>query len=122
VLSNLGCDVISVDKAPLDASLSSRKNIRYLKKDAFTLKPEDIGPIDWLFSDIICYPAKLLELVQTWRQSGLVKNFVCTIKFQGETDFESLKAFQSIAGSHTQHLFVNKHEVTWSLLDKKLHI
>lgn len=114
VLSNLGANVISVDKAPLAPELQTRKNIRSLKKDAFTLKPEDVGPIDWLFSDIICYPARLLELVQEWQASGLVKNFVCTIKFQGETDFQTLQAFQAIPGSHTQHLFVNKHEVTWS--------
>jgi 23S rRNA (cytidine2498-2'-O)-methyltransferase len=114
VLSNLGANVISVDKAPLAPELQTRKNIRSLKKDAFTLKPEDVGPIDWLFSDIICYPARLLELVQEWQASGLVKNFVCTIKFQGETDFKTLQAFQAIPGSHTQHLFVNKHEVTWS--------
>jgi 23S rRNA (cytidine2498-2'-O)-methyltransferase len=119
VLSNLGCQVISVDKAPLTEELQADPRIRKLKKDAFQLKPEDIGPVDWLFSDIICYPHKLLDLVHMWMSSGLVKNFVCTIKFQGETDFASLKAFQNIPGSEIRHLTANKHEVTWSLLDKK---
>lgn len=116
VLSNLGCEVISVDKAPLAPNLQNRKNIRSLKKDAFTLKPEDVGPIDWLFSDLICYPERLLQLVNQWMDSGLVKNFVCTIKFKGETDFKSLKAFQEIPGSEIRHLSCNKHEVTWSLI------
>lgn len=119
VLAQLGCLVISVDKAPLAAELQNHNRIRCLKKDAFTLNPQDVEPIDWLFSDIICYPSRLLELVQTWLQSGRVRNLVCTIKFQGETDFETLRAFQSIVGSHTQHLSANKHEVTWSLLDKR---
>lgn len=118
VLSKLGAQVISVDKAPLAPELQNRENIRSLKKDAFALKPEDVGAVDWLFSDLICYPEKLLELVQSWRDSGLVRNFVCTIKFQGTTDYESLKAFQGIAGSQVRHLSCNKHEVTWSLLDK----
>ncbi len=122
VLANLDCQVISVDKAPLAPELQSHPRIRSLKKDAFALKPEDVGPVDWLFSDIICYPSRLLELVRFWMDSGQVRNFVCTIKFQGETDFEALKAFQAIAGSHIQHLSANKHEVTWSLLDKNRSI
>lgn len=116
VLANLGAEVISVDKAPLATELLKLKNIKSLKKDAFTLKPSEIGPVDWLFSDIICYPERLLELVQEWRASGLVKNFVCTIKFKGSTDFKSLQAFQAIPGSEIRHLSCNKHEVTWSLL------
>jgi 23S rRNA (cytidine2498-2'-O)-methyltransferase len=113
VLSELGADVISVDKAPLDPKLQSRKNIRSLKKDAFTLKPEDVGPVDWLFSDIICYPSRLLELVQEWRASGLVKNMCCTIKFQGETDFEALQKFSELPNCQILHLCCNKHELTW---------
>jgi 23S rRNA (cytidine2498-2'-O)-methyltransferase len=113
VLQQSGAHVISVDKAPLDPKIAKLPNIEYLKKDAFLLKPSDIGPVDWLFSDIICYPARLLELVEEWRRSGLCKNFVCTIKFQGETDWETMAKFKQIAGSQILHLFHNKHEVTW---------
>lgn len=113
VLSELGAEVISVDKAPLDPKLQNKKNIRSLKKDAFTLKPSDVGPIDWLFSDIICYPSRLLELVQEWRASGLVKNMCCTIKFQGETDFEALQKFSELPNGQILHLCCNKHELTW---------
>lgn len=116
VLSELGCQVISVDKAPLSESLKERKNIQYFKKDAFKLDPHSIPEIDWFFSDIICYPKDLWQLVQTWKDSGRVKNFVCTIKFQGETDFETLRQFNSVSGSKTLHLGVNKHEVTWVYL------
>lgn len=117
VLANLGCQVISVDKAALAPELQTRKNIRSIKKDAFMLKPNDVGPVDWLFSDIICYPQRLLELVHQWRAEGQVRNMVCTIKFQGETDYQALKAFRQIPGSEIRHLSVNKHEVTWSLLE-----
>ncbi|MES2855642.1 MAG: SAM-dependent methyltransferase [Bdellovibrionota bacterium] len=113
VLSELGCQVISVDKAPLDEKLLKRTNVRPMKKDVFTLKPEEIGKVDWLFSDVICEPRKLLDLVHVWRASGLVKHFVCTIKFKGATDHEVVKDFLKIEGSQARHLFNNKHEITW---------
>ncbi len=118
VLSQLGCDVISVDKAPLDPKIAKIKNIQFLKKDAFKLKPEEVGKIDWLFSDIICEPAKLFELVQVWKNSG-VKNFVCTIKFKGKTDFEVVERFKKISGTRLLHLYHNKHEITWILTEKE---
>lgn len=113
VLSELGCQVVSVDKAPLAPLLQNKPNIQSLKKDAFQLRPEDIGAVDWLFSDIICYPEKLLELVEAWRASGLVKNMLCTIKFQGKTDFATLQKFSELPGSQILHLCCNKHELTW---------
>ena len=47
---------------------------------AFAAEPE---PADWLFSDVIAYPRRLLALVQTWIASGAVPRIVCTVKFQG---------------------------------------
>lgn len=113
VLANLGCQVISIDKAKIDDRLLKRSEVRFLKKDAFTLKPKDIGKIDWFFSDIICYPKDLYELIQEWLNSGLCQKFVCTIKFQGETDFEYTDKFLQIPNSQVVHLSANKHEVTW---------
>jgi 23S rRNA (cytidine2498-2'-O)-methyltransferase len=113
VLDDLGCEVTSVDKAPLAPTLQKKKNITSVKADAFKLKPEDVGPQDWFFSDLICYPPKLLELVEKWQAAG-VQNFVCTIKFQGETDFDTMEKFKAFPGSEIRHLTANKHEVTWS--------
>jgi 23S rRNA (cytidine2498-2'-O)-methyltransferase len=113
VLQKKGCQVVSVDKAPLADSVANLPRITALRKDAFSLKPEEVGPVDWFFSDIICYPEKLLELVEKWRDSGLCPRFVCTIKFQGATDFATLAKFAAIPNSRLVHLYVNKHEVTW---------
>ncbi|HEX4924533.1 MAG TPA: SAM-dependent methyltransferase [Bdellovibrionales bacterium] len=113
VLAQLGCQVLSVDKAPLAPEVAALPNVESLKKDAFTLAPESAGPVDWLFSDIICYPERLLELVETWRASGLARNFACTIKFQGPTDMKTVARFQAIPGSRVLHLHHNKHELTW---------
>jgi 23S rRNA (cytidine2498-2'-O)-methyltransferase len=118
VLQQLGVDVVSIDKAALDPRVANLSRVEVLKKDAFTIKPDEIGPIDWFFSDIICYPQKLLELVQLWKASGLVKNFVCTIKFKGETDHEIVQQFVKIPNSKIIHLFHNKHELTWICLSR----
>ena len=46
---------------------------------------------------------------------GLVKNFVCTIKFQGETDHDTAAAFAAMPGAQVLHLHHNKHELTFML-------
>ena len=116
VLAGLGCEVIAVDRADLAPDVACMKGVSTLKRNAFTLTHEDTGRIDWLFSDLICYPKDLLALVERWMASGQCRNFVCTLKFRGETDHESAKAFAAIPGSHIRHLSVNKHELTWWLV------
>jgi 23S rRNA (cytidine2498-2'-O)-methyltransferase len=113
VLAELGAEVLAVDKAPLADTLTGRANVTYRRDSAFGLRPQHVGPVDWLFSDVICYPAKLLELVRRWMDVGTVRNFVCTIKFQGETDTATQDAFAAIPGSRLLHLHHNKHELTW---------
>jgi 23S rRNA (cytidine2498-2'-O)-methyltransferase len=112
VLQQIGCQVLSIDKAPLDARVAHLSGVEFLKADAFSLKPEELGPIDWFFSDIICYPPKLFELVKVWKEKKLCSHFVCTIKFQGETDYNTIKRFENELGARVVHLFYNKHEVT----------
>jgi 23S rRNA (cytidine2498-2'-O)-methyltransferase len=113
-LQQMGAHVISVDKAPLAPEIARLPGIEYRRESAFALDPGAIGPIDWLFSDVVCYPARLLGLVERWRAAGTCPNFVCTVKFQGETDHETARRFAAIPGSQLRHLFHNKHELTWS--------
>jgi 23S rRNA (cytidine2498-2'-O)-methyltransferase len=115
VLARLGASVIAVDKAPLDPRVAAMAGVEWLGESAFALEPASVGPVDWLFSDIACYPARLLRLVEKWRASRLVKNFLCTIKFQGATDHEASAAFAAIPGAQVQHLHHNKHELTFML-------
>ncbi|MBS0539931.1 MAG: hypothetical protein JSR47_14290 [Proteobacteria bacterium] len=115
VLARLGASVVAVDKAPLDPKVAAMPGVEWRGESAFAIEPESIGPVDWLFSDIICYPARLLRLVERWRVAGLARNFVCTLKFQGETDHESAAAFAALPGAHVLHLHHNKHELTFML-------
>jgi 23S rRNA (cytidine2498-2'-O)-methyltransferase len=112
VCAKLGADVTSVDKAPLDARVAAMRGVRELRQSAFALEPAEIGPVDWLLSDVVCYPERLLSLVRRWREAGTVRRFVCTLKFQGATDHETARAFAALPG-RLLHLSHNKHELTW---------
>src|SRR5712671_563414 len=112
VLAKLGAEVVAIDKAPLDPKVAAMPGVEWRGESAFALEPESVGPVDWLCSDIACYPARLLRLVERWRASGLVKRFICTIKFQGETDHESAAAFAALPNARVLHLHHNKHELT----------
>ena len=112
VIATLGARVIAVDKAPLDPAVVALANVEVRRQSAFALSPDEIGPIDWLFSDVVCYPARLLGLIESWRESGLCRNFICTVKFQGATDLAAQRAFQALPG-RLLHLHHNKHELTW---------
>lgn len=113
VLAELGARVIAVDRAPLAPDIAARSNVEALKASAFGLRPADVGAVDWLFSDVVCYPARLHRLVSTWLESGLARNLVCTVKFQGKTDFEAQRLFAAFPDSRLVHLHHNKHELTW---------
>jgi 23S rRNA (cytidine2498-2'-O)-methyltransferase len=109
-LAKLGAHVVSVDKAPLDPAVAAMPGVEHRRESAFAVKPE---PVDWLFSDVICYPPRLLRLVESWIAAGAARRIVCTIKFQGATDHETAARFAAIPGARLQHLFHNKHELTW---------
>src|SRR5262249_39492553 len=96
VLAKLGARVVAVDKPAIDPEVAGMPGVEWRRESAFALEPSSIGLVDWLFSDVICYPARLLRLIEHWRRSGLAKNFVCTIKFQGGTDHDAAAAFAAI--------------------------
>lgn len=113
VIAGLGSKVFAVDRAELSPLIMKNPLVEFYKHDAFTLKPEEIGNVDWVFSDVICYPERLLKWIQNWIQSGLAKNMMCTIKMQGEINWNLISEFESIKNSKVIHLNYNKHELTW---------
>ena len=110
VLASLGASVTAVDKAPLDPAVAAMPGVSERLDSAFAMAPE---PVDWLCSDIIAYPDRLLALVRKWIDAGAARNIVCTIKFQGPTDHDAAEAFAAIPGGQVVHLFHNKHELTF---------
>ena len=119
VLVGLGAFVHAVDRAELAPSLMENPLVKFQAHDAFTLKPTEIGPVDWVFSDVICYPERLLKWIKEWLESGMTKNMICTIKMQGEIDWQLIKEFEAIPNSYICHLNYNKHELTWICVEQK---
>lgn len=114
VMQSLGAQVTAVDKAALDPNIAKLKGVSFLGQSAFAIDPEQWPQqVDWVLSDIACYPERTLELVQKWIASGKAKQIIFTIKLQGKTDFAILKKFNEIPGSRTLHMFYNKHEATF---------
>lgn len=117
-LASLGAWVIAVDKAPLDPRIAALPNVTVRQESAFALDPlrwrETQGVVDWLCSDVVAYPRRLLRLVRAWIAAGAAKRILCTVKFQGATDHDALDALAQIPGAWLRHLSHNKHEVTFA--------
>lgn len=118
VLRRLCSTITAVDRAELAPKFMSDRYITFIKHDAFTLKPEDLGRFDWIFSDVICYPDRLYEWIQMWRETGDFGKMICTIKLQGPTDWSIIEKLAAIPNSHIAHLNYNKHEFTFFLINK----
>jgi 23S rRNA (cytidine2498-2'-O)-methyltransferase len=112
-LARLGAVVVAVDRAPLDPAVAAMPRVTLRQASAFGIDPLAEAPVDWLFSDVIAYPARMLTLVRGWIDSGRARHVVCTLKFQGATDHDAAEAFAAIPGGQLRHLFHNKHELTF---------
>jgi 23S rRNA (cytidine2498-2'-O)-methyltransferase len=113
-VAGLGATVTAVDRAPLDPAVMALPGVTLRQESAFGLDPHAEPPVDWLFCDVIAYPARLLTLVRAWIGSARARRVICTLKFQGPTDHETADAFAAIPGARLLHLFHNKHELTFA--------
>lgn len=113
VLATLGARVLAVDRSPLAPQVRRMRNVEERLGNAFTATPDAVGPVRWLFSDVVCYPEKLYDYVRLWLDSGACHNFVCTLKFQGSGHYDVIDRFRALPGGKVVHLFHNRHELTW---------
>ncbi|QLA17297.1 SAM-dependent methyltransferase [Desulfolutivibrio sulfoxidireducens] len=116
VLATLGASVTCVDKAPLAPEVAAMPGVRFVPGSAFAVDPAAYPGLSWLFWDVICYPARLVTFVRRVVERGSCPRLVCTVKFQGETDFSAVQALRAMPGARLMHLTHNKHEVTFALL------
>ncbi len=115
-IAKLGARVTAADRAPLAPSVAAMPGVTFRQESAFGLEPRHEARVDWLFSDVIAYPERLLTLAKRWIEAERAGRIVMSVKFQGATDFDIMDAFAAIPGGRLAHLFHNKHEVTffWS--------
>ena len=118
VAAEHGARVFSLDKSPLDAQVERHPLVNACLGSGFGLDPRHVGRVDWLLSDMICYPDRLWNLVERWLAVGAFRRAVCTLKFQRATDHDTAALFAAVPGSRLMHLSVNKHELTWIKFDE----
>lgn len=110
-----GAAVIAVDRSPLRDDLMSHTALRYVRGDAFAYEPD--RPVDWLLSDVIAFPERILELLDRWTRAKLCKRLCVTIKFRGQSDYPILADFKQLLSTRTKRyrlrrLSENKNEAT----------
>ena len=115
-LARLGARVIAVDRAPLDPRVDRLDRVEWREGSAFALDPASFGHVDWLCSDVVAYPQRVLAMVERWLHSGHVDNMVVTIKFQGATDHAAARAFAELPYGRLFHLSHNRHELTFAAI------
>jgi len=113
VLQSLGARVVSVDKAPLAPAIAKLPRVESRQESAFALDPRSFSRVDWLVSDVICFPERMVALVLRWLAAHPKARFVVTIKLKGATDTRALDPLRAVPGSRLVHLFHNRHELTW---------
>lgn len=115
IARNQGAHVTALDRSPLDSHLMMDEKVTFLQEDAFKYKVNKA--VDWAVSDIICKPERILELIEYWVKEKQCKNFIFTIKFQGQKDYDILKKFKTVAKKSEYRVIIkqlnsNKNEVT----------
>ncbi|KTD00096.1 SAM-dependent methyltransferase [Legionella geestiana] len=114
VMQSLGAQVTAVDKAALDPKIAALPGVTCLQQSAFSIEPATLTEkVDWVLSDIACYPARALQLIEKWIDSERAGNLIFTIKLQGETDFTVLNTLRKIPNARVLNLYWNKHEATF---------
>jgi 23S rRNA (cytidine2498-2'-O)-methyltransferase len=110
-----GARVVAIDRSPLRSDLMANPRLTFQRSDAFTYKPPET--VDWLLSDVVAFPQRIIELLQTWIAGRWCRWFCVTIKFRGTSDYallEPLKSWLSAAEAEfiLRRLTNNRNEVT----------
>ena len=121
VLQQLGARVLAGDRADPAPEIMRLAGVKFRKGNVFSILPDQDNRFDWIFCDMACYPEKLLDWVSIWLNSGKCRNFVCTLKFQGNSHYGVIKKFAALQHTAFLHLTHNKHELTWISLNVSSH-
>lgn len=115
-----GARVIAVDRAALAPPAAGHAGLIAVQGNAFTYQPP--RPVDWLLCDVICEPARTVELVDRWMTNGWCRAAVATVKFKGRSSYGMLDGALTRLAAHRwrhvrcKHLFRHHNEVVIMLL------
>lgn len=113
VLAGLGADVLSIDRASLAPAVAAHPRVDHRRGDAFAMRPDSLGAVDWVVCDLAAYPDRVLALARAWAEAHPLAALVFTVKLQGAPDPAAWLPFLDIPGARLTHLASNRHELTW---------
>ncbi len=93
-----GAAVTAVDRSALSPPALGHPKLTMVIGNAFTYRPP--GPVDWLLCDVICEPARTIDLVDRWVGEGLCGAVVATLKFKGEGDYPAIGVARARLARH----------------------
>ena len=111
-LARLGAHVTAVDRAPLDDAVTAMATVGWRGESAFGMDPREFADVQWVFSDIIAYPQRILTLAKRWITANPGVQLVFTIKLQGDVDYAVIDEFRALPHARVVHLSTNKNELT----------
>ena len=127
VLRRAGVRVLAVDRAPLTPALMRDRGVQFFEADAFRYDATPhLAPgtrLDWLVSDIVAYPARIVALLgelgasDRFGAGGPPRFVVVQMKFRGAPDLAAVtEGLVAAAASGyiaaARHLCHDKNEVT----------
>ena len=77
--------VVAIDRSPLRPDLMANPALTFLRGDAFKYQPPET--VDWLLCDVIAFPQRIIDLLQTWIAGRWCRRFCVTIKFRGNAEY-----------------------------------
>lgn len=118
VALNAGAQVTAIDRSPPRSDLLTHPHLEFVKRDAFAYRPQaEELPIDWLLSDVIAFPPRVVDLLGRWLGGRWCRQFIVTVKFRGRDDDQWLERIKTTVASYTDDFLIrrlnaNKNEVT----------
>ena len=107
--------MVAVDRSPLREDLMKHKRLFFVEGDAFKFEPPRRA--DWLLCDVIAFPQRNIELLETWLSRGWCERFVITLKFKGQDEYERLEQCKAMLAKYPvtyllRRLQANRNEAT----------
>jgi 23S rRNA (cytidine2498-2'-O)-methyltransferase len=102
-----GAAVTAVDRSPLAPPAAGHPRLTMVLGNAFTYRPP--APVDWLLCDVICAPARTIELCEQWMGEGLCQSLVATLKFKGDADYPAIAEARTRLARHRWPFVRIKH-------------
>ena len=119
---HLGLNVTAIDNGPIDKKLMDSGQVKHLKADGFTYKPERT-PVDWLICDMVEKPMRVAQLLAKWASLRWCNEAIVNLKLPMKKRFEETERCMDVIADalekknldyelRAKHLYHDREEIT----------